>query len=170
MADGTILPMQFGYIAPDDEAVTRVLEERGDTYLETLERLQGCAEYHVKASQDEDVVLRDILQGSPEARQLNDRIRAGDADPRLPLQLGELIATEVRERQEALASGLVQTLIPLAQDYSLRAPADSDILNISLLVHNDRKETLLKVEAGLAEQADGIEFRFNGPLPPYSFV
>ncbi|MFI8766569.1 GvpL/GvpF family gas vesicle protein [Streptomyces sp. R-07] len=170
MADGTVLPMQFGYTAPDEQAVSSVLEERGELYLSALERLRGCAEYHLRATQDQDVLLWDILRSTPQARLLNDRIRAGDADPRLPLQLGELVATEVRERQEVLASGLVRTLIPLSRDHSVRAPADGEILNVSFLVHDEQKKSFLRAEAGLAEQTESVEFRFNGPLPPYSFV
>ncbi|GAA3385431.1 GvpL/GvpF family gas vesicle protein [Streptomyces racemochromogenes] len=47
MADGTVLPLQFGYTAPDDLAVTEVLQEGADAYLEALERLDGCVEYNV---------------------------------------------------------------------------------------------------------------------------
>lgn len=84
MADGTVLPMQFGYTAPDEQAVSSVLEERGELYLSALERLRGCAEYHLRATQDQDVLLWDILRSTPQARLLNDRIRAGDADPGFP--------------------------------------------------------------------------------------
>ncbi|MFB7453352.1 GvpL/GvpF family gas vesicle protein [Streptomyces sp. NPDC056194] len=170
MADGTVLPLQFGYTAPDDQAVTQVLLENADGYLAALERLRGCAEYQVKVSQDEDALLREILYGSDRARQLNDRIRGGDPDPRLPLELGELVAAEVGERREGLAAGLVRSLVPLARDHSVRTPADGDILNISLLVHDDDKNAFLEAEARLAEQVEDVGFRVNGPLPPYSFV
>ncbi|MFF9342559.1 MULTISPECIES: GvpL/GvpF family gas vesicle protein [unclassified Streptomyces] len=170
MAEGTILPLQFGYVAPDDQAVAAVLEERADAYLEALERVRGCAEYHVRADQQEDALLRDILQEAPRARQLNDRIRAGDADPRLPLELGEIVATEVRARQEALAADLVGTLIPFARDHNVRAPVAGDLLNLSLLVHDDEKESFLRARSRLAERTPDVTFRFNGPLPPYSFV
>ncbi|MEU7075154.1 GvpL/GvpF family gas vesicle protein [Streptomyces narbonensis] len=170
MADGTVLPLQFGYTAPDDEAVTQVLRERAEGYLAALDKVQGCAEYQVKASQDEDALLLEVLQGSDRARQLNDRIRAGDADPRLPLELGEIVATDVRERQEDLAAGLIEALLSLAEDHRVRAPADGDILNISLLVHGDDKAAFLRAEAGLAERSEDVRFRFTGPLPPYSFV
>ncbi|MFD9103072.1 GvpL/GvpF family gas vesicle protein [Streptomyces virginiae] len=170
MADGAVLPLQFGYIAPDEQTVREALLHRADSYLESLERVEGCAEYNVKASQDEEALLREILDDFPDARKLNDRIREGDTDPRLPLQLGELVATEVRGRQETLASGLVQALVGFARDHAVRAPVDGDVLNLSLLVHGDQKDEFLDAEAGLAEQVDGVDFRFGGPLPPYSFV
>ncbi|MGO4456458.1 GvpL/GvpF family gas vesicle protein [Streptomyces sp. M-16] len=170
MADGTVLPLQFGYTAADDQAVSEALREREAEYLDSLERLEGCAEYHVKASQDEEALLREILGESEHARLLNERIRAGDTDPRLPLQLGELVAAEIRDRQESLAAGLVQALLPYAREHAVRAPAEGDLLNVSLLVPDDHKDAFIDAEGGLARQVDHVTFRFTGPLPPYSFV
>lgn len=170
MADGTVLPLQFGYIAEDDQTVEGALQQREDHYLDALQRLQACAEYHVKASQDEEELLREILEESAQARLLNDRIRAGDTEPGLPLQLGELVAAAVRDRQEALAAGLIQALMPFAREHAVRAPADGDILNVSLLVPDDQKGAFLDAEGSLARQVNGVDFRFAGPLPPYSFV
>ncbi|MFE6381914.1 GvpL/GvpF family gas vesicle protein [Streptomyces roseolus] len=170
MADGAVLPLQFGYVAPDDGAVVEVLQERADAYLAALERLRGRAEYHVKASREQDDLLREILRDSDRARELNDRIRAGDADPRLPLMLGEIVAGEVRARQEALAAGLTEALASLAEDHRVRDPAEGDVLNVSFLVRDDEKDAFLRTESRLSEETEGVEFRFSGPLPPYSFV
>ncbi|MET9887551.1 GvpL/GvpF family gas vesicle protein [Streptomyces sp. NPDC006430] len=172
MADAVVLPLQFGYIAPDDQAVQQALEDNTDGYLATLDRLDGCAEYHVRASQaDEDELLRQVLQDSPEARELNERIRAGEQDPQLPLALGEMVAREVQERQHSLAAGLLQALIPYAREHVTRPPSSPDFLNLSLLVPDDRKGDFLAAQASLAAQIEeGVDFRFTGPLPPYSFV
>ncbi|MFI8965983.1 GvpL/GvpF family gas vesicle protein [Streptomyces sp. NPDC053493] len=172
MADGAVLPLQFGYVAPDEDAVRQALEANADSYLTALERVRDCAEYHVRASQeDEEPLLQQVLADVPEARELNQRIRAGDKDPQLPLALGELVAREVEARQEALAAGLLQALLPFAREHVTRPPAGGDFLNLSLLVHDDDKDEFLKAQAGLARQVDGgVSLRFSGPLPPYSFV
>lgn len=170
MADGTVLPLQFGYTAADDESVKEALHQREDDYLAALRRLEGCAEYHVKASQDEEALLREILGESERARLMNDRIRAGDTDPRLPIQLGELVAAEVRDRQEFLAAELIRTLLPYARDHAVRPPADGDVLNLSLLVPDDVKAAFIEAEGALAREAENVTFRFSGQLPPYSFV
>ncbi|MET9465683.1 GvpL/GvpF family gas vesicle protein [Streptomyces sp. NPDC006544] len=172
MADAVILPLQFGYFASDDQAVQQALEDNAESYTANLARLDGCAEYHVRATQaDEDELLRQILRDSPEAAALNEQIRAGAPDPQLPLALGELIAREVRERQDALAAGLVQALIPYGREHASHPPSSPDFLNLSLLVAQDRVEDLLAAQAGLARQIEGgVDFRLTGPLPPYSFV
>ncbi|MET9678359.1 GvpL/GvpF family gas vesicle protein [Streptomyces sp. NPDC006482] len=172
MTDAVVLPLQFGYFASDDQTVQQALEENTDSYIATLARLDGCAEYHVRATQaDEDELLRQILQDSPEARELNEQIRAGAQDPQLPLTLGELVAREVQERQDSLAAGLVQALIPYGREHTIHPPSSPDFLNLSLLVPHDRTEDFLTAEASLAQQIEGgVDFRLTGPLPPYSFV
>ncbi|KJY33019.1 GvpL/GvpF family gas vesicle protein [Streptomyces sp. A1547] len=172
MADGVILPLQFGYIATDDLVVRQVLESNAESYLGALKRLEGCAEYHVRASQaDEAPLLQQILQDVPEASDLNNRIRGGDRDPGLPLALGEIVAREVQVRQEALAAGLTEALVPFSREYVAHPPSGSDFLNLSLLVPEEQQEALRTAEANLAREiGSGIDLRFSGPLPPYSFV
>ncbi|MEV7560443.1 GvpL/GvpF family gas vesicle protein [Streptomyces sp. NPDC089795] len=172
MADGVILPLQFGYIAGDDAAVRQALEVNAENYLGALKRLEGCAEYHVRASQaDEAPLLRQILQDVPEAGDLNDRIRGGDPDPSLPPALGEIVAREVAVRQETLAAGLTETLARFSREYLTHPPSGTDFLNLSLLVPEEHKEDLQTAEANLAREIGGdIDLRFSGPLPPYSFV
>ncbi|MCZ9340586.1 GvpL/GvpF family gas vesicle protein, partial [Streptomyces sp. TRM76130] len=45
-AAGCVLPMRFGSVAPDDEAVTGVLAERAEHYKERLRALDGRVEYN----------------------------------------------------------------------------------------------------------------------------
>ncbi|MFJ5026230.1 GvpL/GvpF family gas vesicle protein [Streptomyces goshikiensis] len=172
MADGAVLPLQFGYVATDDAAVRQALGAGADGYLATLARLDGCAEYHVRASQsDEAPLLQQILDDLPDARDLNERIRSGDRDPSLPLALGEMVAHEVKARQETLAAGLTEALMPFSRDHFVRPPSGSDFLNLSLLVPDERRDSLRTAEANIAREiGSGIDLRFSGPLPPYSFV
>ncbi|MEU4089851.1 GvpL/GvpF family gas vesicle protein [Streptomyces aureus] len=170
LTDGTVLPLRFGYTAPDEDAVRDVLERRGDEYAERLRRVEDCVEYNLKASQDEDSLLREILTDSETARELNDAIRDGSAPPDAPLRLGELVAGEVRARQEALASGVIEALRPFAREIDSSPPADPDFLSVSFLVSGEQDELFLATELSLAHQmGEGFTFRLNGPLPPYSF-
>lgn len=171
MADGTVLPMRFGLIAENDEAVLLALEQNAADYTDRLQVLEGCTEYHLKASQDENALLRQILRESDVARELNDEIRGGTAAPDTSLRLGELVAQEVQARQEALAAGVVEALRPFARTLESSQPTGSDFLNVSFLVTEDQEEAFLTSELSVAHQmGDDFDFRLNGPLPPYSFV
>lgn len=171
MEDGTVLPLRFGYTAPDEESVRTVLEERGGEYAERLRALEGCVEYHLKVLQEEEALLRQILEESSAARELNDRIRSGEGGPELPLQLGELVTHEVQARQEALAAGVVEALRPFARDQESSQPTGGDFLSVSFLVAEEQEELFLTTQLSLANQmGEEFQFRLNGPLPPYSFV
>ncbi|MHC6630039.1 GvpL/GvpF family gas vesicle protein [Streptomyces globosus] len=173
LEDGTPLPLQFGYTAPDYDAVRQVLKEQADLYLGALERVRGCVEYNVKASWDEEDILRRILEESPSARSLNEQIRAGTDDPRLALELGQYVADEVQQRHSDAAAGIVDTLVPLAREHAVHAPTGEDFLNLSLLVPRgaDGEGALQVAHADLvAGGGTGVDIRVAGPLPPYSFV
>ncbi|MET7617932.1 GvpL/GvpF family gas vesicle protein [Streptomyces sp. NPDC005408] len=171
MADGTVLPLRFGLMAENDEAVRIALEERADEFTDRLKALEGCVEYNLKVGQEEDALLREILEESSEARELNDGIRNGTAGPEAPVALGELVAREVQARQDALAAGVIEALRPFAREHDSSQPSGTDFLNVSFLVAHDQDEGFLTTELSVANQmGDEFQFRLNGPLPPYSFV
>jgi hypothetical protein len=166
-----VLPLRFGALAPDDEAVRAALKERADNYRDRLVALEGCAEFHLKASCDEDVLLREVLRESEDARRMNEEIRSGRGGQDLKISLGELVATEVTARREALASGVVEALRPLAREIRESEAAGDDFVSTSFLVERARQNAFLEREADLVEEyGDDFDFRLHGPLPPYSFV
>ncbi|MEU6863862.1 GvpL/GvpF family gas vesicle protein [Streptomyces sp. NPDC046876] len=171
LEDGTPLPLQFGYTAADDASVRRVLEEDAATYLDALAGVQGCVEYNVKAGREEDLLLREILDDSPRARLLNEEIRAGASDPRLSLELGQLVAAEVDVRRTNTSTEVIRALAPLAREHVLHPPTGEDFLNLSLLVPRDDERAFLDAHAELTRDIEaGVRTRVAGPLPPYSFV
>ncbi|MER5599408.1 GvpL/GvpF family gas vesicle protein [Streptomyces sp. NPDC002265] len=171
MADGAVLPLRFGLTTGDDESVKRALEDRAGEYQERLESLEGCAEYHLRATWEEDALLRRILLESPEARELNEQIRAGSGTPDMSIALGELVAQEVQARQQALGAGIIEALRPYAREESVTASGSQDFVNASFLVDSSQEEMFLATEISVANQlGEECELRLRGPLPPYSFV
>ncbi|MFE7112583.1 GvpL/GvpF family gas vesicle protein [Streptomyces sp. NPDC057575] len=171
MADGTVLPLQFGFTTTDDDAVRAVLKDRADEFSERLRALDNCVEYHLKAAQDENALLRQILQESDEARELNEAIRSGSASPELPLALGELVSQEVQARQDQLAAGILDALRGFAREEHSSQATGNDFLNVSFLVARDNEQSFLSEEQGLAKElGEDFDLRLLGPLPTYSFV
>ncbi|WP_200262453.1 GvpL/GvpF family gas vesicle protein [Streptomyces sp. HSG2] len=69
-ATGTVLPLGFGTLAPDDEAVTGRLARRAEHYAERLDALAGRVEYRLTAgprSRGVDAALRRALEPEVEA-------------------------------------------------------------------------------------------------------
>jgi len=73
---GAVVPMRFGTVAPDDDAVVAELARGAGRYTELLTRLDGHVERNVKGAHHEDAVLDDLLTDSPELRARNEALRA----------------------------------------------------------------------------------------------
>lgn len=171
MADGSVLPLRFGAVASDDEAVRQVLDEGADEYRERLSALEGCVEFHLKASCAEEALLRDILLQNDEARRLNEEIRGGRGGQDLRMALGELVAAEVQRRHEVFAAETLEALRSQARDVRTSDPTGDDFVSVSFLVEQSRQNEFMTAEKELADRrGEDFAFRLHGPLPPYSFV
>ncbi|WP_326579107.1 GvpL/GvpF family gas vesicle protein [Streptomyces sp. NBC_00481] len=170
-ADGAILPMSFGFVAPDESAVEELLQERAEAFSQRLDELTGRAEFNVKGVLDEDTLLRAVLTESARARELNDAIREGGGTYEDRLALGELVAQEVQRRQEALGEEALAALRPYALAEQVTPPSQQYFVNASFLVDGEKSDEFAEAGGELAEAlGEGVELRLRGPLPPYSFV
>jgi hypothetical protein len=170
-ADGCILPMRFGSVAPDDDTVTGVLAERQEHYKERLRTLDGKVEYNVKATHDEEAVLHRVMSDNPDVRAMAEANRqAGGGSYEDRLRLGEMVVAAVKAR-EAEDAGLVQrALEPLADAISVGPESSGWLANVSFLVERDSAASFLESVDELRKAHPHLELRVNGPLPPYSFV
>ena len=169
---GTVLPMRFGSLAENDDAVREQLERRGEEYAERLRALEGKVEFNVRADQDEDTVLRLVLDSNEEVRRLSrSGVGAtGTLDQRIAL--GEAVAADVQARQEETGGRIAYALSAIAVQTSRTQAAGETFLNISFLVERTRAKEFAEQTQRLADQYrdEGVRLRLYGPLPPYSFV
>lgn len=170
-ADGPVLPLGFGFVAQDEDAVSALLEERAEEFTLRLDEFTGRAEFNVKGLQNEDAVLRAVLQDNAQARELNERTRSGEGTYEDRLALGELVVQEVQRRQEALAEEVLEALRQHASAEQVAPPSQQYFVSASFLVDDDRSDEFTEAGRELAERyGEGVELRLRGPLPPYSFV
>lgn len=171
MRDGAALPMRFGLVGPDDQQVLDALEENREAYTERLTELDGCLEYHLKVSRDEDDLLREIVSESEEIRRLNAVTRQDPNAHDDKVTLGEMVSREVQQRQDAEAAALLTRLAPHARRHVLAEPTMSHFLNVSFLVgRGDAAALSQAVDAEAASHGEAYTLSLHGPLPPYSFV
>ncbi|WP_405657413.1 GvpL/GvpF family gas vesicle protein [Streptomyces sp. NBC_00079] len=170
-AEGAVLPMRFGSVAPDDDTVTSVLAERADHYKERLHALDGKVEYNVKATHQEDAVLHRVMSENPEIRAMSEANRqAGGGSYDQRLQLGEMVVAAVQAREAEDASDVHRALEQVAADVNAGPESSGWLVNLSFLVDRDSAETFLAAVEQVRKDYPHIELRVNGPLPPYSFV
>ncbi|MEV6614384.1 GvpL/GvpF family gas vesicle protein [Streptomyces sp. NPDC051051] len=170
-AEGCVLPMRFGSVAPDDDAVTGVLTERAEHYLERLRALENKVEYNIKASHVEEAVLHQVMADNPELRAMAEANRqAGGGSYEQKIQLGEMVAAAVKAREAEDAAEVQRVLEPLAASVEPGPESTGWLANVSFLVDRDEAARFLEAADGLRESRPHLEVRVNGPLPPYSFV
>lgn len=191
-ARGVVLPMRFGSLAPDDEAVLAVLAERAGHYAERLRALDGKVEYNVKASHNERAVLHQVLAENPDLRAMVEADQlSGCGSPEQKLRLGERVNATVRAREAGDAVRVLRALEPTAEAVSAGAVSAEPegpeggtgtgpgpgptggtgwLADISFLVRRDAALGFLSAVDELRTGEPHLDLRVRGPLPPYSFV
>jgi hypothetical protein len=168
---GTVLPMRFGVVMADEEAVRDgLLRAHGAELRRQLAELNGTVELRVRATSMEERLLREVLAENPELARLR---AAPEAETHFAqLQLGELVAEAVAAKRGADADAILGALTPLALAADLGTPAhERVVLSASFLVAGDRLPEFDAALERLAEaESERIRLRCVGPLPPYSFV
>ncbi|MFD9794271.1 GvpL/GvpF family gas vesicle protein [Streptomyces sp. NPDC059070] len=170
-AGGAVLPMRFGGVSPDDDAVLAALAEHGERYLERLNALEGKVEYNIKAAHDEQAVLHQVLAESAELRALSEANRkAGGGTYEQKLRLGERIAAAV-QRREAQDAVLIERALERAADDERHGPESTGWLaNLCFLVDRERADEFVAAVDALRKEAPHLVVQVHGPLPPYSFT
>jgi Gas vesicle synthesis protein GvpL/GvpF len=175
LAAGTVLPMRFGVVMADADAVrTELLEARNSELRDQLEELAGKIELRVRATYEEDQLMREAVAQDPEILRLRDSLRGvpEDATYYARIQLGELVAGAVERSRQADADAILAELSPLAVAVDVGGQAHERIaLNASFLVERERIDTFdQQVDRIGRAQAGRLRFKYVGPLPPHSFV
>ncbi|MFJ5773012.1 GvpL/GvpF family gas vesicle protein [Streptomyces sp. NPDC093094] len=168
---GSVLPMRFGSVAPDEDTVTAVLTERAGHYQERLRALDARVEYNIKASHVEEAVLHQVMAADPELRAFAEANRnAGGGSYDDKLRLGEMVATAVRAQEAEDAARVHEALEGAAEAASAGPESGGWLVNVSFLVHRDEAAAFLETVDETRKSLPHLELRVNGPLPPYSFV
>jgi hypothetical protein len=175
VAAGTVLPLSFGTVFPDEETlVSDFLEPRADELRDLLDRLAGRVELTLKGYYRQEAVLAEIVRTNPRIARLREatRERPGAATHAARLELGTAVAAELDARSRSDAAAILDELRPLVVDMRVDERAiEGQVLSASLLVERQHVAAVDAVMDAIARrQADRIEFKYVGPLAPHSFV
>lgn len=113
LAAGTVLPMRFGTVAADDDAVKAELASEAKRYTRLLRRLGGKVEVNVKAVHREEAVLRELLLGDRELRKRSEALRAsGGGSQQDQVAFGQQVSAALDARRSQDADRVVAELRP----------------------------------------------------------
>jgi hypothetical protein len=172
---GTVLPMQFGVVMPDESAVREQLLDPHRLELEAqLEEMEDKFEVNLKAMYDERALLTEVINEDPEIGKLRESLQGQpvDAVHFERIRLGELIAGAVNEKRDRDGDEILRRLAKNAVAVEVGEPVHERMaLNASFLVDRSRqKEFDAEVDRIAEEQGGRLRFKYTGPLAPHSFV
>jgi gas vesicle protein GvpL/GvpF len=169
----TTLPCRFGTVLDSHDRVRGdLLTGSREHLLRGLAQLDDRVQLNVKATYDQELLLRGVVARSPGIARLRDGIRElGAAAYAGQLQLGELVAAAVAEQRDADAARIVMALNPHADDVAIDEPPQESALKASFLVARDRIEGFDRaLEDVAAAEQPTLHFDVIGPLPPTAFA
>ena len=159
----TVLPFRFGTVFDNDEALRRAVRANRKAFTESVERLRGKAEMHLKVVVH-DMSQRDVLP-----------------DATLPLCAGSeylsklrVIASRDRERQSKARAVSVQVhklFAPLDEEVSCKKVDSGGLLiDIAHLIDSRTVEKYHNRYSAATRQLKDCEVAISGPWPPYHFT
>jgi len=177
----TVLPMSFDVIVKGDEErsaeenVRKWLEEGYETLKAKLEEFGGKVELGIQILWDPAVITQRITGENEEIREL--MAEMATKSPGLAYFYQHKIAEGVKDEMEKRAAedyrNIYEQLRAHAVDTHInkvkRLQGKQMIMNLSLLVERDRVQALGEI-LGEVEEEEGVEVRFTGPWPPYTFA
>jgi hypothetical protein len=172
---GTVLPMRFGVVMPDESAVRdELLAAHRDELEAQLDEMDGKVEISIKGLYDEHIVLSEVVEQDREVAQLRDAIRdqPEEATYYERIRLGELVAEALGAKREEDQERIVGALARHAVAVEASEPVHERMaVNASFLVERkgvgDFDRALDRIAA---EEGGRIRFKYTGPLAPHSFV
>ncbi len=170
VADGPIVAMRFGTVAPDDDAVrTEVLRPSRQLFEENLRARADVVEVLVSVYFDENAALGTVWT-------TRDRRRAPSAERDSVagrIALGEQVADRLAERVRDWGERLLTPVTDQAEAVVVLDAPEYTAVRYALLVHRDDitavDAEMRRMPLAAEKGAVPCEIEYIGPLPPLDF-
>ena len=159
----TVLPFRFGTVFESDEALRQAVRSNRKVFFQSVQRLKGKAEMHVKLI---------VQEGSLKEALMDIELPATVGSEYL-MKLREKAARE-RERQtkaRALSVQIHRLFNPLEEEVTCKR-TETNLMCIDI-AHLIEHKSVLKYQnrySTAAKQLKNCEIAISGPWPPYHFL
>jgi len=174
LAVTTPLPISFGTLAEDAQAIHTALRHSHADLMEALERVRGKVEMGLNVRWDLANIFEYFVDRHPPLKALRDTLYAGDREPPRDrkIELGRLFSQLLEEDRERYTVQVEAVLQGCCAEIRRGEPRkEAEIMRLSCLVGCTDQAAF---EAAVFKAAqvfdDHHAFDFNGPWAPYSFV
>ena len=175
LESGPVLPMRFGVVMPGEDAVRdELLDPYAEVLGEQLQELTGTVELHLRATYEEQALMRDVVAGDRRIAALSRELRGASADATYyaQIELGERVAQAVEGAAARDRAEMLSALEPLCLAVSVSDPPHEQVAcDAAFLVEDARLADFDRAVDELGRRYDGrIRFAYTGPHPAYNFV
>jgi hypothetical protein len=171
LRDGPVLPLAFGTLSPDEDAVrAEVLDPAAADLAQRLAAVDGYVETRLEIFFDEPTALREVMEADPDVRALAAETQgASSLDARIAL--GEAVSMRLTSWRQQQAEALLETLAPAVEDIVETESSEPLQQRWAFLVRADAlgrlDDAVGRLRSSL-QNAAAVEY--VGPLPVYSFL
>lgn len=171
----TVLPVPFGRVLKDEQALADALAGHEARLHAELARFDGRAEYGLRVQGSREGALAAIAAAEPAFAVRSRDLGGGAEGYQARIALGRAVAERLAERRGRAQSALLRVLAPLADMHLLRAPEnDCELLRAEFLLRRQDEE---RFAAAAAAAVASIGFaagsapsvQLVGPAPVFNF-
>ena len=174
----SVLPFEFGTIAPDFAAVNKLLQRNYSQFRRALVKLSGAVEVNVPALwHDMKAVFEEVVKAHPMIAAYKREIMSKPYEQTYQdrLRIGQVVAEALDSKRHMEGEKLFRVLKKNAgkacQDCMGRPVGDNVIFLAAFLVKRDAYSGFEQSLLELGSRHDGrVDFKYTAPLPPYHFV
>ncbi|MGA2300486.1 MAG: GvpL/GvpF family gas vesicle protein [Candidatus Acidiferrum sp.] len=174
----TVLPFEFGTIAPDLEAVNKLLRRNYAQIRRALGKLSGAVEVNVTALwHDMKAIFEEVVKAHPMIATYKREIMSKPYEQTYQdrLRIGQVVAEALDSKRhmegEKLFKVLKSNTGKACQDCMGKPVGDNVIFIAAFLVKRDAYSGFEQSLLELGSRHDGrVDFKYTDPLPPYHFI
>jgi hypothetical protein len=174
VAKTTVVPMQFGIMLPDENAVReQVLDADGEWLVQLLNAFDGLVQMSVQIFEEEEPALREVLRRDPDLIALREAAQGPEATTQQQrIELGQAVTAGLEQLAAEDAAGVLERITPHAVAVVENEPrAVHEVAHVALLVEREKQSALDAAVGDLRAETQGrLMIRYVGPQPPYSFI
>jgi hypothetical protein len=170
-----VLPMRFGAVVKDDDAVAEeLLAAHQDYFVRALDQLEGHTEFRLRGDYNQDVILRRIVESDPQIQRLREAIAGVDEDASYydRIKLGEAISHAMDRIRADDAQACVDALASHVVTHEVKeVGGENGAVHVAFLVHADHRADFEDAVDELGEEWAGrVELRLIGPTAAFDFL
>jgi hypothetical protein len=174
IAGADLLPMAFGMISDNEEAVRLLLAEHVVVLSRQLARIAGRVEMTVRLRWQEEDTFRVFVERFPELRKRRDACFGGQREPGQMelLELGRAFEQLLQRERKNKTSLALTMLGQVAVEVKTVEPSSERLMfDLNCLVGRDHETRFEEAVEELAGKfGDEFVLEVRGPWPPYNFV